>query len=142
MWGGRGRGVGGGERWEGELEYWREQLKEAPQSLELPTDHPRPAVQSPRGGAVKLIFNRELLDALKQLSRSEGVTLFMSLLAGFQLLLCRYSGQEDVVVGTPVANRNRLEIEGLIGFFVNTLALRTRMRGNPSFRGLVQRVEA
>ncbi len=123
-----------------QLEYWKEQLKGAPPVLELPTDRPRPAVQSYRGAHHAFALTPELTVSLKQLSQREGCTLFMTLLAAFQVLLSRYSGQEDVVVGTPIANRNRSEIEGLIGFFVNTLALRTELTGEPSFREVLKRV--
>jgi amino acid adenylation domain-containing protein len=126
---------------EEQLTYWREQLRGAPAVLELPTDRVRPAVQSYRGGAVKVELGEETTRSLKELSRSEGVTLFMLLLAAFDVLLYRYTGQEDVVVGSPIANRTRAEVEGLIGFFVNTLALRVKMGGNPSFRELMGRVK-
>ncbi len=122
------------------LAYWKRHLEGAPPVLELPMDHPRPAVQTYRGAREGLVFDRGLWEALKQLSRQEGVTDFMTLLAAFQTLLYRYSGQEDVVVGTPIAGRNRLEIEQLIGFFVNNLVLRTDLSGNPTFRELLVRV--
>ena len=109
-----------GDVLEEQLAYWKRHLEGAPPVLELPMDHPRPAVQTYRGAREGLVFDRGLWEALKQLSRQEGVTDFMTLLAAFQTLLYRYSGQEDVVVGTPIAGRNRLEIEQLIGFFVNT----------------------
>ncbi len=129
-----------GEELERQLGYWRKQLEEAPPVLELPTDRPRPAVQTYRGESQSLTLSPELSEGLKKLSRQEGATLFMTLLAVFQVLLYRYTGQEDVVVGTPIANRNRAEIEGLIGFFVNTLVLRTDLSGNPTFRELQRRV--
>ena len=125
---------------ERQLAYWKRQLEGAPPVLELPTDHPRPAVQTHRGARERLVFDKGLWEALKQLSRQEGVTDFMTLLATFQTLLYRYSGQEDVVVGTPIASRNRLETEPLIGFFLNTLALRTDLSGNPAFREILARV--
>src|SRR5205807_6513619 len=101
-----------------QLSYWREQLEELPM-LRLPTDHPRPAVPNFAGGCEVAKVGPELTAALKTLSQQEGVTLFMLVLAAFKVLLVRYTGQEDIVVGAPVANRNRAEIEGLIGFFVN-----------------------
>src|SRR6267142_2519108 len=128
-----------GEVLEEQLGYWRKQLAEIP-VLELPTDKVRPGVASHRGGWVRFELSEELTGKLKELSRREGVTLFMMLLAAFQVLLSRWAGQDDVVVGTDVANRNRLETEGLIGFFVNQLVLRTDMGGNPSFREVLRRV--
>jgi len=129
-----------GEVLERQLSYWREQLSGAPPVLELPTDRPRPAVQSFRGATYEFALGEELTAGLKGLSRSEGVTLFMTLLAGFQALLSRYTGQEDVSVGTPIAGRTRGEVERLIGFFVNTLVMRTDLSGGPTFRELLGRV--
>ena len=129
-----------GEVLERQLSYWKEQLAEAPALLDLPTDRPRPNVQSGRGAAVTFSLPEELSAALRRLSRDNGVTLFMTLLAAFQILLHRYSGQEDLLIGSPIAGRNRREVEGLIGFFVNTLVLRGDVRGNPSFRELLGRV--
>src|SRR4029079_13010372 len=103
-------------------------------------DHPRPAVQGAAGAVETGLFPAALSEPLQALSRQEGVTLFMTLLAAFQLLLSRYTGQTDVVVGSPSANRNRAEIEGLIGYFVNPLVLRTDLAGDPPFRELVARV--
>ncbi len=123
-----------------QLDYWKEQLDGAPPLLELPEDHPRPAVQTFRGGHQSLLLPKAVGNALSALSRDEATTLFMTLLAAFKVLLHCYTRQDDLVVGTPVANRNRLEIEGLIGFFVNALVLRTDLSGNPSFRELVRRV--
>ena len=123
-----------------QLAWWRERLAGAPALLDLPTDRPRPAVQSHRGAVEPFALPRETAEQLRALARAEGATLFMVLLAAWQLLLARYSGQEDVVVGTPVAGRTRGEVEGLIGFFVNTLALRTDLSGAPSFRALLARV--
>ncbi|HEY6802572.1 MAG TPA: amino acid adenylation domain-containing protein, partial [Pyrinomonadaceae bacterium] len=117
-----------------QLDYWRRQLAGAPPILELPTDKPRPPVQSFRGAHESVRLDEPLAERLRELSRREGVTLFMTLLAGWQMLLARFTGQDDIVVGTPIAGRNRLETEGLIGFFVNTLVLRTNLGGNPSFR--------
>lgn len=124
---------------EAQLSYWQQQLAGA-SVLQLPTDRPRPAVQSFRGAMQSFCLSADLIEALKVLSRQEGVTLFMTLLAAFQTLLHRYSGQDDIVVGSPIANRNRGEIEGLIGCFTNMLVLRTDMSGNPSFRQLLNRV--
>jgi natural product biosynthesis luciferase-like monooxygenase protein/amino acid adenylation domain-containing protein/non-ribosomal peptide synthase protein (TIGR01720 family) len=125
---------------EKELAYWKEHLAGAPPVLELPTDHPRPAVQTFRGAMQKLRLSKELREKLLKLGRSEDATLFMTLLASFQTLLHRYAGQDDIVVGTPIAGRNRTEVESLIGFFVNTLVLRTDLSGAPSFRQLLRRV--
>jgi amino acid adenylation domain-containing protein len=129
-----------GEVLESQLSYWSKQLEESPGILNLPTDHPRPAVQSYRGGWRSLEVSKERTQELKALSRKEGVTLFMTLLAAFQTLLYRYTGQEDLVVGSPIANRTRQEIEGLIGFFVNTLVFRSDFSGNPTFRELLAKV--
>jgi hypothetical protein len=129
-----------GEVLESQLSYWKKQLEGIPAVIDLPTDRPRPAVQSFRGKRQSIKLSKELMQGLKALSRKEGVTLFMTLLAAFQTLLYRYTGQEDIVVGSPIANRNRTEIEGLIGFFVNTLVLRSNLSDNPSFRKLLARV--
>ncbi len=129
-----------GEILEREISFWRRQLAGLPPRLELPTDRPRPAVQSYRGASRPVYLPAELIRQIQALSRREGATLFMVLLAAFQTLLARYSGQQDLAVGTPVAGRNRLEIEGLIGFFINTLVLRGDMAGEPSFRELLGRV--
>ncbi|MEW5928741.1 MAG: non-ribosomal peptide synthase/polyketide synthase [Gemmatimonadota bacterium] len=129
-----------GDVLEAQLAFWREKLKDAPPALELPTDRPRPSVPGDRAGRVDLRLAAETARALRALSREGGATLYMTLLAGLQLLLARWSGQDDVVVGTPVANRTRLETEGLIGFFANTLALRTDLSGDPTVRGLLGRV--
>nr|WP_275899245.1 non-ribosomal peptide synthetase [Pyxidicoccus caerfyrddinensis] len=123
-----------------ELGWWREQLQGAPKALELPTDRPRPATQSFRGAAHSFHFPRELSEALEALCRQEGTTPSMVVLAAFQALLSRYSGQDDISVGTPIAGRTHAELEGLIGFFVNTLVLRTKLDGDPSFRALLARV--
>ena len=129
-----------GEVLERELAHWRERLKGAPQVLELPTDRARPAVETHRGAAYTLTLPKDLVDRLRELSRREGATLFMTLLAGFALLLSRYSNQPDLLIGTPVANRNRAEIEPLIGFFVNTLVLRADATGEPSVREFIARM--
>ncbi|MGH7926234.1 MAG: condensation domain-containing protein, partial [Candidatus Binatia bacterium] len=129
-----------GPELERQVAYWKKQLEESPGVLNLPTDRTRPAVQSYRGARLSFALSKELTQGLKALSQKEGVTLFMTLLAAFQTLLCRWTGQEDIVVGSPIANRSRTELEGLIGFFANTLVLRTNLSGNPSFRGVLQRV--
>ncbi|WP_016952818.1 non-ribosomal peptide synthetase [Anabaena sp. PCC 7108] len=129
-----------GEVLESQLNYWKKQLSGTLTVLQLPTDYPRPQVQTYEGVAHALTLSPELTANLQSLSQKQGVTLFMTLLAAFKVLLCRYSGQEDVIVGTPIAGRNRSEIEGLIGFFVNTLVLRSDLSGNPSFRELLSRV--
>ena len=125
---------------EEQLEYWREQLRGAPAVLELPTDRARPAVQSYRGGRERFELREELSAGLRELSRREGVTLFMTLLAAFQTLLYRYTGQGDIVVGSPVAGRTRVETEELIGFFVNTLVLRSKVDGAARFVELLRQV--
>ncbi len=130
-----------GEVLEEHLDYWLKSLAGAPAMLKLPTDHPRPAQQSFKGASVALKLSPQLSQSLVDLSQRQGVTLFMTTLAAFQTLLFRYTGQEDIVIGTPIAGRNREEIEGLIGFFVNTLALRTNVSGNPTFRELLERVK-
>jgi hypothetical protein len=127
-----------GETLERHLGYWRTQLGGAPM-LDLPTDRPRSIMARRRGAGVKFELSREITEQIKQLSRREGVSLFMTLLAGFKIVLGQYTGQEDILVGTDVANRNRLETEGLIGFFVNQLALRTDLSGDPSFREALRR---
>ncbi len=126
-----------GEALERQLAWWRGKLAGAPPLLELPTDRPRPPVQGPEGGRRAFALPPETGRALRELSRREGATLFMTLLAGWQALLSRYSGQDDVSVGTPIAGRTRLETEGLIGFFVNTLVLRADLSAEPSFRALL-----
>ena len=123
-----------------QLDYWRRQLADAPRELRLVTERPRGDAPSRRGGLRTMLAPPETAEALKALSRREGVTLFMTLLAAFKALLYLYTNQEDIPVGTPIANRNRPEIEPLIGFFVNTLVLRTRFSGHDSFRQLLRRV--
>ncbi len=124
-----------------QLNYWLTQLEGAPPALELPTDRPRPAVVSYRGGVAEFLVSWEVTERLRRLSEAEGATLFMTLFAAFNTLLYRYTGQDDIVIGTPIAGRNRSEIEPLIGFFVNSLVLRTDLSGAPSFRELVARVK-
>jgi amino acid adenylation domain-containing protein len=123
-----------------QLAYWREQLAGAPAQLELPTDRPRPRVLSSRGASISFTLPASLAKSLDALSRASSSTMFMTMLAAFKTLLHRYSRQQDIVVGSPVANRNRAETEGLIGFFINTLVLRTDLSGNPTFRELLARV--
>ena len=123
-----------------QLAYWQQQLHDAPAVLDLPFDRPRPALQTFRGARRTLTIPRTLADSLQALGQQEQATLFMTLLAAFQTLLFRYSGQVDISVGSPIAGRNRAEVEQLIGFFVNTLVLRTDLAGNPSFRELLARV--
>jgi amino acid adenylation domain-containing protein len=129
-----------GERLQKQSEYWRESLADAPMLLELPTDRPRPEQQSFAGGSVPVVIERELADGLKELSRRQGTTLFMTLLSGWAAVLSRLSGQAEVVIGTAVANRRRAETERLIGFFVNTLALRVDMGEEPRVEELLERV--
>ncbi|WP_395607828.1 non-ribosomal peptide synthase/polyketide synthase [Pseudomonas sp. B22129] len=129
-----------GER-ERQLAYWTAQLGGEQTVLELPADHARPSEQSYRGAQLDLALGSELNRALKQLAQQQGVTLFMLLLASFQTLLHRYSGQTDIRVGVPIANRNRMETEGLIGFFVNTQVLRTEVNGQARFVDVLQQVK-
>ncbi|MBI4782433.1 MAG: amino acid adenylation domain-containing protein [Oscillatoriophycideae cyanobacterium NC_groundwater_1537_Pr4_S-0.65um_50_18] len=128
-----------GEILESQLAYWGQQLKDLP-GLNLPTDRPHPPVQGHRGATQPLALSPTLTAALEALGQAEGVTLFMTLFTAFQILLYRYTGQTDLAVGVPIANRNRSEIEGLIGFFVNSLVLRTNLAGNPTFRELLRQV--
>ena len=123
-----------------QLAYWKRQLAGAPPVLELPTDRQRPPQKTFRGSSQSLVLSEHVTRGLKALSQQEGRTLFMTLLAAFDVLLHRYTGRDDIVVGSPIANRNRAEIEGLIGFFVNTMVLRTDLSGDPSFRDLLGRV--
>ncbi len=129
-----------GEVLEQQLAYWREQIKGAETVLDLPTDKPRPAVQTFNGGLESHVLPAELAQSLTRLSQAEGVTLFMTLLAGFQILLARYSGQKQFLIGTPIAGRRLQELEGLIGFFANTLVLRTDITGAESGRELLAKV--
>ncbi|HET7229038.1 MAG TPA: amino acid adenylation domain-containing protein [Longimicrobium sp.] len=122
------------------LEYWTRQLAGAPELLELPYDHPRPPAPSFRGGTVPVSVPLDVLERLRELGKSEGATLFMVVLAAFKVLLGRWAGHPDVVVGTPVAGRTRKETEALIGLFVNEIVLRTDLSGDPTFRELVGRV--
>ncbi|NET12212.1 MAG: amino acid adenylation domain-containing protein [Okeania sp. SIO1H6] len=127
---------------EANLNYWKQQLAGAPPLLELPSDRPRPAIQTFRGGIESFRVNSTITQKLKTLSQESGATLFMILLSAFVVLLSRYSNQDDIVVGSPIANRDRSEIEPLMGFFVNTLVLRTQLQvqGNPSFSDVLKQV--
>ncbi|GDZ93324.1 amino acid adenylation domain-containing protein [Planktothrix agardhii CCAP 1459/11A] len=129
-----------GEVLENQLNYWQKQLADAPTFLPLPTDKPRPAVQTFTGAHQEFQLSLELTQKLTELSQQQGVTVFMTLLAVYGTLLYRYTGQSDILIGTPIANRNRREIESLIGFFVNTLVMRTDYSENPSFQELLMRV--
>jgi hypothetical protein len=135
------------ERLQGDLleelrSYWARTLEGAPELLRLPTDRPRQPVQRHDGSHHRIALDRGLADRLVALGRAEGATLFITMLAAFTTLLYRLSGEEDIVVGSPIANRNNLELQGLIGFFTNTIALRTQLGGNPSFREVVKRARA
>ncbi|WP_342781545.1 amino acid adenylation domain-containing protein [Amycolatopsis rhizosphaerae] len=129
-----------GERLERELEHWRSRLGGAPSTVDLPVDRPRPAVQTYRGANLTVSWPREVLEAVRRLGHEEGVTPFMTLLAAWAAVLSRYSGQDDLVLGTPTAGRGRPELEDLVGLFVNTLALRVDLTGDPTFRELLGRV--
>ncbi len=129
-----------GEVLQNHLSYWQQQLANAPTFLPLPTDRPRPAVQTFNGSYHVFTLSVELTQKLLQLSQQQGCTLFMTLLAAYNTLLYRYTGQSDILVGTPIADRDRTELEGLIGFFVNTLVMRTDLAGNPSFNELLPRI--
>ncbi len=131
-----------GERQETLLSYWKQQLEGIPPLLELPRDRPRPPVQTFRGDTVSFHIDPALTQQLRSLSQASGTTLFMTLLAAFNLLLHRYSGQSDIVVGSLIANRDRPELEGLMGFFANFLALRTQFSEGASFRDLLAQVQA
>jgi amino acid adenylation domain-containing protein len=123
-----------------ELAYWKEQLAGAPTSVELPTDRPRPAIQTFNGKQVSFNLSRQLSENVKAMSRREGTTLFMTLLAAFQTLLYRYTEQDDLLIGTVTTSRKRSEFDALLGFFLNTLVLRADLKGNPTFRELLKRV--
>jgi amino acid adenylation domain-containing protein len=129
-----------GEVLDGQLQYWKRQLGDAPSVLQLPTDRPRPAVQTFAGATIALPLPQAVTEALIRMSNREGVTLFMTMLAAFQTLLYRYTGQEDISIGTPIAGRNRLETEGLIGLFVNTLVMRTVLSPRLTFSELLRQV--
>ncbi|MBI5100065.1 MAG: amino acid adenylation domain-containing protein [Nitrospirae bacterium] len=129
-----------GERLKKQLTFWKEQLKDI-SPLAFPTDHARPPMQTFHGDTHTIQISQSSTEALQSLSLKEGVTLFMTLLAAFQVLLHRYTGQDDIVIGIPIANRNRAATEGLIGFFVNTLVMRTDTSGDPVFRELLKQVQ-
>ncbi len=129
-----------GEKLEKQLSYWKKQLGGDLPILELPTDYSRPAVQTHRGGHCSLQLSRELNSSLNALSQREGVTLFMTMLAAFTILLHRLSSQDDIIVGTPIAGRNCIETEGLIGVFLNTIVMRTDLSGNPLFCDVLGRI--
>lgn len=128
------------ERMQEHLKYWKEQLAGIPEELELERDRPRPAIRTFAGEQRQVCLGEELTAGLKKLSQEAGTTLYMTLLAGFAVLLERYSGQEDIVVGTPIANRQEAQLEDLIGFFVNTLAMRIRVNRQQSFEDLLKEV--
>jgi amino acid adenylation domain-containing protein len=129
-----------GEKLESQLSYWKQQLENAPPLLQLPTDRPRPPVQTYRGAKLSFQLPKNLTQAIEAIAQKNEATLFMTLLAAFKVLLYRYTGQEDLVIGSYIANRNQAEIEELIGFFVNTLVLRTQFSGNPTFEELLCQV--
>ncbi|HEV2862459.1 MAG TPA: amino acid adenylation domain-containing protein [Pyrinomonadaceae bacterium] len=129
----------GGEVYRQQLAYWRKRLEGAPLVLELPADRPRPTIQTFRGARVYFRLRKELLDALRELSREEGATMYMTLMSAYKLLLSRYTGQEDIVVGCSIANRDRPETQHMVGFLLNLLVLRTDLSGNPTFRELLAR---
>lgn len=129
-----------GERYDKMLDYWRQQLAGAPEFLELPTDRVRPALPTSRGGTVAITLPASLGESLRQTGLREGATLFMTLLASFQVLLARYARQNDIVVGAPIAGRTQVQLENLIGFFVNMLPMRADLAGNPTFRDLLRQV--
>ncbi|MCP5052898.1 MAG: amino acid adenylation domain-containing protein, partial [bacterium] len=129
-----------GDVLERQLEYWTRKLSGAPELLELPTDYPRPAVMSYRGNLLETMLDPELTQRIKQLSREQGVTIYMTLLAALNVLLSRYSGQTDIVVGSPIANRTHHHTEDLIGFFVNTLVLRNQLNGEQTFSEVLKQV--
>jgi non-ribosomal peptide synthetase component F len=129
-----------GEALKSLLAYWRQRLDGAPALLNLPTDHPRPAESSSRGASIDLSLSQDLTASLRQLSHRENGTLFMTLMAALQTLLSRYSRQEDICVGTPIAGRDLVETEGLIGCFINTLVVRSYLPEDLKFRELLQQV--
>ncbi|HKP51514.1 MAG TPA: amino acid adenylation domain-containing protein [Chloroflexia bacterium] len=129
-----------GETLDNQLDYWKGQLMGAPPLLELPTDRPRPPAQTYRGAHESVVLPKSLTRQLEGLGRQEGATLFMTLLAAFGALLHRYTGQSDIVIGSPIAGRTRPEVEGLIGLFANTLVMRLDVGGNPTFREALSRV--
>ncbi len=129
-----------GDGFERQVGYWRERLADAPPRIELPTDRPRSPYAGSEGAARSLMVSQTVLERLRELGNQHGATLFMTVLAAFKVLLYRYSGQSDLIVGLPITTRTRIELQGLIGFFVNTLALRTQVSGEQSFRTLLHDV--
>jgi hypothetical protein len=129
-----------GSALEDQISYWRETLAGVPAALELPTDHPRPPTPASVGAVCRLVVPMDVTESIRAVGRQEGATLFMTTLGAFDALLAARSGQEDIVVGSPIANRLRVETENLIGFFANTLVVRVDLSGGPSFRKLVRRV--
>jgi amino acid adenylation domain-containing protein len=129
-----------GEEAKGQLAYWKQKLEDSPPTLALPTDHPRPPVQRFRGSLKRIEIGADLARSLRTLSRDEGVTLFMTMLAAFQLLLYRYTNQEDILIGSGIANRRWQETEGLIGMIINTLAYRAHFANSLTFRELIQQI--
>jgi amino acid adenylation domain-containing protein len=129
-----------GEKLESQLSYWKQQLKNAPPLLQLPTDRPRPPVQTYRGAKLSFQLSKNLTQAVQAIAKKSKSTLFMTLLTALKILLYRFSGQEDIIVGSPTANRNRAEIEELIGCFINTIVLRTSFSGNPTVEELLCQV--
>ncbi len=130
-----------GELLDKKIRYWKNKL-EGVLPLQLPTDYERPVIQSMKGSVTGLLIDKELSAQLRSLCQQQETTMFMTLLAAFKILLYRYSGQYDICVGTPIANRNYQEVENLIGFFVNTLALRSELDGNLSFPGVLKKIKA
>jgi hypothetical protein len=122
-------------------DYWKSALAGAPELLALPLDYPRPAEQAFAGASIGFVLEASQAQALHDLGRQHGTTRFVTFLAGWAALLSRLSGQDDIVIGTPTANRGRAEIEGLIGFFVNTLALRVNVSNDPTVAELLRRVK-
>ena len=123
------------------LDYWRDKLTGAPAVLDLPTDRPRPAVQTFNGAWHELRIPADIATQLKELANTQNATLYMVLLAAFNVLLSRYSGQTDIVVGSPIAGRQQAELENLIGFFINTLVMRSDLDDNPAFTDLLTQVK-
>ncbi|MEA2174981.1 MAG: hypothetical protein QOD00_2573 [Blastocatellia bacterium] len=128
-----------GEEYKTDLAYWRQQLAGAPFVLDFPTDFPRPPIQNFQGARVYVSYPKAVLDGLKELSRREGVTMFMTLMAAFKTLIYRYTNQDDILISTPIGTRVRPETENLVGYLLNLLVIRTRLDGNPTFRELLKR---
>ena len=133
-------GVVEGEALSKGLEYWKQQLAGIPERLELPTDRSRPAMQTFEAEVCQVELSGEQVKKLKRVSRENQATLYMTLLAGLGVLMSRYSGQDDIVVGSPIANRQEAQLEGMIGFFVNSLVMRVKVKGEGSFRELLSEV--